>query len=284
MHSPIAYFITALLYAAFAVVGWRTAMQFAGQGGAAAAGLETKNPLTHFFIPVAWLLHGAVLFASVFEGDGLNFGIGNALSMVMWLTVGIYWLANFYYRLDVVNSLVLAAAAVCVMLALLLPAGRQLNYVAPAFKWHLVISMLAYSLFTIAALHAVLILLQEKRLHNAPGHRAASSATRNLPPLIAMETLLFRILWAGFILLTATVLSGIFFSEELFGKALDLRKHKTVFALVSWLIFAALLLGRQLYGWRGRIAVRFTLAGFAALVFAYVGSKFVMEVILQRVS
>jgi ABC-type uncharacterized transport system permease subunit len=283
MHSPIAYFIIALLYTAFAVVGWRAAMQLTGQGGASATGVETKNPIMLFFIPIAWLLHGAVLFASIFEADGLNFGIGNALSLVMWLTVGIYWLANFYYRLEVLNSLVLAAAAVCVMLALILPAGRQLNYVAPAFKWHLVISMLAYSLFTIAALHAVLILLQEKRLHNLPGHRGAASATRNLPPLMAMETLLFRILWAGFILLTATVLSGIFFSEELFGKVLDLRKHKTVFALVSWLIFAALLLGRQFYGWRGRIAVRFTLAGFAALFLAYIGSKFVIEVILQRI-
>ena len=83
-------------------------------------------------------------------------------------------------------------------------------------------------------------------------------------------------------MLTATVASGIFFSEALFGVALDLRKHKTVFALISWLIFAALLFGRQIYGWRGRTAARFVIAGFIALFLAYFGSKFALEVILQR--
>ena len=82
-------------------------------------------------------------------------------------------------------------------------------------------------------------------------------------------------------MLTATLLSGVFFSETLFGKAMSLN-HKTVFAIISWLIFAALLLGRQLRGWRGRVALRWTLAGFAALLLAYVGSRFVLEIILGR--
>ncbi|MGB8338062.1 MAG: cytochrome c biogenesis protein CcsA [Burkholderiales bacterium] len=270
MHSPIAYFITALLYAALAGYAWRYA-------GAGTALPQARSPLQGL-IPLAWLLHGVLLFTSVFSGDGVNLGIGNAVSLVLWLTVGIYWLANFHYRLNAANSLVLAAAAICALLPLVFPAGKLLNYAAPAFKWHLVISMLAYSLLTIAALHAVLILAQEKRLH----HRHALDAPSALPPLMAMETLLFRILWAGFILLTATVASGIFFSEELFGKAIDFRKHKNVFALISWLIFAALLTGRQIYGWRGRTASRFVIAGFVALFLGYFGSKFVMEVILQR--
>jgi ABC-type uncharacterized transport system permease subunit len=96
-----------------------------------------------------------------------------------------------------------------------------------------------------------------------------------------MEALLFRIIWAGFILLTLTLVSGVVYSEELFGKAAKLN-HKTVFGIVSWVIFAALLGGRHVYGWRGRIAVRWTLAGFLALVLAYIGSKFVLEVILGR--
>jgi ABC-type uncharacterized transport system permease subunit len=96
-----------------------------------------------------------------------------------------------------------------------------------------------------------------------------------------METLLFRIITAGFVLLTLTLVSGIVFSEELFGKAMRFN-HKTVFGILSWLIFAALLGGRLRYGWRGRIAVRWTLAGFLMLVLAYVGSKFVLEVVLGR--
>jgi ABC-type uncharacterized transport system permease subunit len=96
-----------------------------------------------------------------------------------------------------------------------------------------------------------------------------------------MEKLLFRLIWIGFVLLSLTVLSGIVFSEELFG--LPLRwDHKSVFALASWVLFAALLAGRRWRGWRGKIALRFTLAGFATLALAYVGSRFVLEVILHR--
>ncbi|NBR27698.1 MAG: cytochrome C biogenesis protein, partial [Betaproteobacteria bacterium] len=93
--------------------------------------------------------------------------------------------------------------------------------------------------------------------------------------------LLFRIILAGFVLLTLTLMTGIVYSEELFGKAMRFN-HKTVFGILSWLIFAALLGGRWRYGWRGRIAVRWTLAGFLMLVLAYIGSKFVLEIILGK--
>jgi ABC-type uncharacterized transport system permease subunit len=82
-------------------------------------------------------------------------------------------------------------------------------------------------------------------------------------------------------LLTLTLASGVLFSESLFGKALTFN-HKTVFAFLSWIIFAYLLAGRHLRGWRGRKALRWTLAGFVALLLAYVGSRFVLEVILGR--
>ena len=96
-----------------------------------------------------------------------------------------------------------------------------------------------------------------------------------------MESLLFQLIHVAFALLTLAVASGILFSEALFGKALTVN-HKTVFAVLSWLIFAALLVGRHLRGWRGRFALRWTLAGFAALLLAYVGTRFVLEVILGR--
>ena len=96
-----------------------------------------------------------------------------------------------------------------------------------------------------------------------------------------MESLLFRIILAGFILLTLTLATGIVFSETLFGQALKFN-HKTLFAILSWIIFAALLAGRYLYGWRGRTALRWTLAGFVTLLLAYVGSRFVLEVVLRR--
>ena len=83
------------------------------------------------------------------------------------------------------------------------------------------------------------------------------------------------------LLLTLTLVTGVFFSEQVFGRPFQFN-HKTVFGILSWLIFAALLGGRWRYGWRGRIAVRWTLTGFLMLVLAYIGSKFVLEIILGK--
>jgi ABC-type uncharacterized transport system permease subunit len=147
----------------------------------------------------------------------------------------------------------------------------------PAFRLHLIISLMAYSLFTIASLQAVIMALLERRLHAA----RLPAFLQSLPPLLTMEQLLFRIIAMGFVLLTLTLGSGMLFSEEVFGQPLKFT-HKVVFGIVAWCIFAALLAGRQVYGWRGRLALRWTLAGFLALVLAYIGSKFVLEVILHR--
>ena len=96
-----------------------------------------------------------------------------------------------------------------------------------------------------------------------------------------MEKLLFRLIAFGFGLLTLTVLSGVVFSEELFGTAFQWN-HKIVFTMLSWALFGLLLLGRYWRGWRGRTALSFTLSGFATLLLAYVGSRFVLEVVLHR--
>jgi ABC-type uncharacterized transport system permease subunit len=158
----------------------------------------------------------------------------------------------------------------------------QLQGQSPAFGWHIAISILAYSTLTIAAFHAVLMALQESRLHTrSPGAGWLGGALDQLPALLTMEKLLFRLIGIGFILLSLTVLSGIVFSEQLFGRVLK-WDHKSVFALVSWILVAALLSGRKWRGWRGKTALRFTLAGFATLLLAYVGSRFVLEVVLHR--
>lgn len=275
MLSFIFYPITSLMYVALAVYFWRTRWTAAAATPAPGA---VSSTLEHLLVLIALALHGALLYQAVFAGDGMHLGIGNALSTIVWLTVTIYWLGSLFYRVDGLQAMVMPVAAACVLLPALFPATRALpNTELAAFKAHLLISMFAYSLFTIASLHVLLMALLERRLHGGE----LPAALQKLPPLLTMETLLFRIIGAGFLLLTLTLASGIVFSEELFGKAMRFN-HKTVFGILSWLIFAALLGGRQLYGWRGRIAVRWTLAGFLMLVLAYVGSKFVLEVILGR--
>jgi ABC-type uncharacterized transport system permease subunit len=269
------YLANALLYAALAIYVWRT--RWSPAGGAPAAD-GAFNVLEHYAVLVPLVLHTWLLARSAFAADGLYLGIGNAVSAILWLTVLIYWLGNFFYRLDGLQSLVLPVAAAAVLLPAALPSLKPLpNTELLAFKSHLLIAMAAYSLFTIASLHVLLMALLERRLHDG----ALPQALRRLPPLLTMEALLFRSLWAGFILLTLTLASGVVFSEELFGRAAKFN-HKTVFGVLSWIVFAALLGGRLVYGWRGRIAVRWTLAGFLMLVLAYIGSKFVLEVVLGR--
>jgi ABC-type uncharacterized transport system permease subunit len=274
MGEILPYLLSALLYGALAFYFWRT------RWAAAGAQKPQSDPSRgeHYAVLVPLALHGLLLAQSLFGPDGLHLGVGNAVSAILWLTVLIYWLGNFFYRLDGLQALVLPLAAAAALLPALSPATHALpNTQLVTFKFHLLIAMLAYSLFTIASLHVLLMALVEKRLHDG----TLTRVLQKLPPLLTMESLLFRIIWAGFILLTLTLASGVVFSEELFGKAATFN-HKTVFGAVSWIIFAALLGGRHIYGWRGRVAVRWTLAGFLTLVLAYIGSKFVVEVILGR--
>src|SRR5687768_17040040 len=275
MTGILAYLVASLLYGLIGWHFWRTRWK-----------APTRFPRTdittaeweRYAILAPLVLHGYTIYQSVFSGAGLNFGVGSAVSSIVWLTATIYWLSGFFYRLESLQTLVAPVAAVAVLLPLVFPSLRPLaNTEFPAFKAHISIAMLAYSLFTIAALHALLMAVVERRLH----HPAMPSVLTNLPPLLAMETLLFRVIWVGFILLTLTLISGIVFSEEVFGQPLKFT-HKSLFGFVSWGVFAALLAGRQFYGWRGRIAIRWTLAGFIFLLLAYLGSKFVLEVILQR--
>lgn len=269
------YLANAVLYAALAIYFWRTRWSPAGDVAANGAAF---NVFEHYAVLAPLALHTWLLARAAFAPDGLHLGVGNAVSAILWLTVLIYWLGNFYYRLDGLQSLVLPVAAAAALLPAAFPSLKPLpNTDLVAFKIHLLIAMLAYSLFTIASLHVLLMALLERRLHDGSLPRAL----RALPPLLAMETLLFRILWAGFILLTLTLATGVVYSEELFGRAARFN-HKTVFSVLSWIIFAALLGGRHIYGWRGRVAVRWTLTGFLMLVLAYIGSKFVLEVVLGR--
>jgi ABC-type uncharacterized transport system permease subunit len=279
--------VAAILYAALAVHFWRTRWRASAPHTPGIARWERAAILVPF------ALHTWLLYHELFAAPGLRFGFGQALSVTLWLAVLIYWFESRYVNLEGMQALVLPVAAVCVLLPGLFPGLAAPAYSASvAFRAHLLLAMLAYSLFMIGALHALLMALLERRLHgrrrdpgaaaDGPGQGSPlAGPLASLPPLLSLERLLFRILAGGFVLLTLTLATGVLFSEEIFGKALRFN-HKTVFAILSWLIFGGLLVGRWRYGWRGRKALRWTLAGFVALLLAYVGSRFVLEVVLGR--
>ncbi|MCO6426605.1 inner membrane protein YpjD [Nitrosomonas communis] len=281
MLSILVYIAAFLFYASVGWYFWRTRWKNQPIFPSADVSASVIANWERFGMLAPVTLHALILYQSIFINEGLSFGVGNAISSIVWLTALIYWFSGFFPRLQELQNLIAPiaiVAAVAVLLPLALPSLHPLaNTELPAFKAHLLVAMLAYSLFTIAALHAVLMTILEYRLH----HPAMSPLLMNLPPLLVMEKMLFRIIWTGFILLTLTLFSGIIFSQEVFGQSVTFS-HKTLFSFISWGVFAALLIGRQFYGWRGRTAIRWTLTGFAILLLAYIGSKFVLEIILDR--
>jgi ABC-type uncharacterized transport system permease subunit len=287
MDGILLYAATALLYAGLAMHFWRTRWRASAPRPAGVARWERAAILAPF------ALHTWLLYHGLFVSPVLHFGFGQALSVTLWLAVLIYWIESAFVNLEGMQALVLPLAAVCVLLPALFPGLAAPSYANTfGFRAHLALAMVAYSLFTIGALHAALMALLEGSLHrarvrvgprtaDARGPGALAGPLASLPPLLTLERLLFHILTLGFVLLTLTLATGAAFSEEVFGQAFRFN-HKTLFAVLSWVIFGLLLAGRWRYGWRGRKALRWTLAGFVALLLAYVGSRFVLEVVLAR--
>jgi ABC-type uncharacterized transport system permease subunit len=138
------------------------------------------------------------------------------------------------------------------------------------------LSIVAYSVLALALSQALLLSIQNYQLK----HRHIHDILHLLPPLQTMESTLFDLISIGLLLLTIAIGSGFFYLDDIFAQHLI---HKTVFAIASWLVLALLLLGRLQWGWRGMVAVKWTLTGFLLLTLAYFGSKFMLEVVLQRV-
>jgi len=270
MSNLLLSLITCAAYGVLAAYFWRAHVR--GDGDRLSGGAIGHLVL----IPLA--MQGYLLVQDILSGGGVDLGVLHALSLIIWLTLLVYWVARFFYPIGGLQTLVLPIAAVVVVLPELFPSEHPLaNTGLFAFKAHITVAMLAYSLFTIAVLHAVLISQVEKRLH----HATLPRVLRSLPPLMTMESLLFRMIGIGFVLLTLTLLSGVMFSEAIFGKPWQLN-HKVLFGFISWGVFAVLLWGHRFYGWRGRVALHWTVGGFVLLLLAYLGSKFVIEVLLQR--
>ncbi|MDH5392832.1 MAG: cytochrome c biogenesis protein CcsA [Gammaproteobacteria bacterium] len=224
---------------------------------------------------IALTLHLYSLSNDIITTAGFNLSLFNTLSASM-LIISLLTITAFLMRpLELFAMLVLPVSASSLLLAWMFPSSRLLPLDSPAgLKIHVLISIIAYSLMALATLHAIFLSVQNRHLHN----HQTGGIIRLLPPLQEMEKLLFEIILVGFVLLSAALSSGFIFLENLFQQHLV---HKTLLSILAWFLYAVLLLGHWLLGWRGRTAVRWTIGGFACLMLAYIGSKFVLEFILQ---
>jgi len=224
---------------------------------------------------LALLFHALSLHSQMNDLAGLNLTFFNAASLIAFEVILFCLLAC--YRLPVQNLLMLLFPLGCltVLTAEFMPMGTpQPIDEEPGIIVHILLSIMAYGLISIAVFQALLLSLQDHQLK----HKRLTGPTRAFPPLQTMESLLFGFLWAGWLLLSLSLISGWLFIEDLFAQHLV---HKTLLACLAWVVFGVLLWGRLRLGWRGHKAIRWTLAGFCLLMLAYFGSKLVREFILH---
>ena len=280
MSSGIVFhLLAALAYAVLGALSWRPMTRPAQD--------TNLSPGTgRLLLLVAIILHGIGLQQSILQGPRLYLGWSLALSAAIWLGLIVFWLESLVLRIEGLLLILLPAAVVSTLLAALFPHGSIVAHASDDWlRVHLIIALMAYALITVAALQAMLMTALDRQLHrpvqNADNRSVFNRALDSMPPLLVQERLLFRLIMVGFLVLTLTVFSGAVASLRLSGVLFPLD-HKTAFTLLSWLTFGVLLLGRHVRGWRGRIALRWTLAGFGFLLLSYTGTRFVLEVILQR--
>ncbi len=224
----------------------------------------------------ALLLHALVLYGELHTAQGINLSFFNVASLTIWMVSAMLVISALGKPVETLGLAVFPLACVAMLADLAYPGSHLM---ADGAGWelrlHVVVSILAYAMLTLATVQALLLAIQDNHLRSHhPG-----GIIRALPPLQTMEALLFEMIGLGFVLLSLSLLSGFVYLEDMFAQHVA---HKTLLSIIGWVVFAALLWGRYRFGWRGATAIRWTLSGFVLLMLAYFGSKAILELVLHR--
>ena len=223
---------------------------------------------------LAVLTHAVSAGGVIRNSAGYHFGIVEISTLICAAISLLALISNLRKPLGVLMVGLFPLALVAILASIFVHSSYPARPLEPGLAGHILLSILAYSMFTIAALQAGFLAFQNYQLR----HRHAASVIKRFPPLQDMESFLFELLWAGQILLSLGIVAGFMFVEDMWAQGLP---HKTVFSLLAWTVFSVLLWGRHQLGWRGTTAIRGTLIGFGLLILGFYGSKFVLEYILS---
>jgi ABC-type uncharacterized transport system permease subunit len=244
--------------------------------GAAAVGAGGRwSPLA---LAVGWLAHGVLLALDVFGGDSgaMRFGFAPVLSLTVWLVLAVHAVESRFVPLPAVRRALALAGASVVLLVAVFPGEMRGEGGSPWLPLHWLLGVACYGLFGAAVLHALMLDAAERRLRPGAAPLGSEGTGPLGLPLLRLERLTFRFVEAGFVVLSAALLFGLWSTVQWRWD------HKNVLSLLGWATFAALLVGRHRYGWRGQRATRWLYVGALLLTLAYVGSRFVLEVMLRR--
>lgn len=269
MMQLILHFIAVALYAISGFFYW----QSLDQSGTHQA-LRTRAA---WFGAAAVTLQAVLLVGDLDQHGQLILGLGTILSLDAWAVAAIFLAASLTKPISNLGAFIMPTAALAAIGQIFLPIQTPTPVHDPWLILHVVISILAYSLLAIAAVQSLMLGIQERRLR----HKQPARLMQALPPMETMESLMFEMIRVGFVLLTLTLISGIFFSDQAFGNPLAFADHSIV-AFMAWLAFGILLIGRWRFGWRGRNAIRWTVGGFALLVLSYLSAEFILKLVFTH--
>ncbi|RRC98683.1 phosphohydrolase [Amphritea balenae] len=222
---------------------------------------------------VALITHGYAAYLDLHRPEGIHLDFFSVGSLIGWLVAALVLLSSLRQKVDNLYIGIFPLAATALLFNQLGIDTSTAKHYDGSLVVHILLSILAYSIFTLAAFQAILLSKQEYQLK----HHKTRGLLRSLPPLQTMETLLFQMIWTGLILLTLSLVSGALVFEDLFAQHLI---HKTVLSILAWLLYAILLIGRHFLGWRSHKAIRWTVGGFIVLMLSFFGSKFVVELLI----
>ncbi len=248
---------------------------FASYGAIALVKRRLSARTMRMMLFVAWVLHGLML-AEGLLGEPPRFGFAPALSMTVWLVLTVYAIESRLFPQLQAHWALASLGSAAVVMAIVFPGTSYHMVASPWLPLHWALGIASYGLFAAAVVHGWLMTRSERAIRRGVQNEGGV-------PLLTLERLTFRFVEAGFVLLSATLLVGWLFAEQLYGPGLAWKwNHKTIFSVLAWLTFAGLLTGRARLGWRGLKAVRVLYLGSGLLLLGYAGSRFVLEVVLQR--
>lgn len=251
------------------------ALALASLAGSTAYALAAAKP-RRWPLLLAWGLHLLALLVDIAGlGSGqaaARFGFAPALSLTLWLVLGVYLVESRFLPLQGAQRVLSLLGLATMVLAWVFPGELRPQAASPWAPLHWVMGLASYGLCGVAVLHAVMLNQAERQLRQQKGQGVLSVGT----PLLRLERLTFQFVTAGVVVLSLALLLGWWFTPQWRWD------HKTLFAVLGWLVLTGLLTGRRVFGWRGRRATRWLYFGAALLLLSYAGSRFVLEVILQR--
>lgn len=207
---------------------------------------------------LAFVAHGVDIGWRGVAGVHPGTSVREALGFGSWLMVGGYLWWSRRLGLSLLGAFVAPAGLAVLAAARLSPSGEAMTDLTSLGRIHITLAALGVALFALATGVAAMYLLEERNLKKKKFDRVLFKRGVALEKLDALN---HRLVVLGFPVFTAALMLGVVWVAQ---RASGWDRIEYPIAMVTWVAFASLLVGRQAIGWRGRKAALLTMVGFAA--------------------